>query len=86
MNKLLPANGRPRVHVAVRSGQRETEVRIRISWSCRLSGPAAVRALVVVVLVLAATVVAASAGGELARAALCSLAGFAAGSRPRGRS
>jgi hypothetical protein len=86
MNKLLPANGRPRVHVALRSGQRETEIRIRVSWSCRLSGPVAVRALIVVVLVLAAAGVAASSGGELARGALCSLAGFAAGSRPRRRS
>jgi hypothetical protein len=65
---------------------RETEVRIRVTWSYRLSGRAAVRLLVVVVLILVAAAVAASCGGELARSALCSLAGFAAGSRPRRRS
>ena len=68
------------------SGRRETEVRFRISWSGRLSGRAAARLFIVAVLVLAAAVAVTSAGGELARAALCSLAGFLAGSRPRSRS
>lgn len=81
--------GRPRVDVALRSGKRSPEVRIRVSWSCRLSGPAAARLLAVVVLVLAAAAVvasAASAGNELARGVLCTLAGLLAGSRPRTRS
>jgi hypothetical protein len=80
----LSANERPRVHIALRSDQRETEVRIRISWCYRLSGPAAARLLIVVVLVVAATAAVTSATEEFARDVLCSLAGFLAGSRPRG--
>lgn len=78
--------GRPRVDVALRSGKRSPEVRIRVSWSCRLSGPAAARLLVVVVLVFAVAAVVASADSELARGVLCTLAGLLAGSRPRTRS
>jgi hypothetical protein len=86
MKRLFPANGRPQVHVALHSAQRETEVRVRVSWSCRLSGRAAARLLIVAVLVLAAAAVATSASDELARGVVCSLAGFLAGSRPRSRS
>ena len=77
--------GRPRVDIALRSGRRRTEVRIRVNWSCRLSVPAAARLLVVVVLVLAAAAVVTSAGGELSRGVLYTLAGLLAGSRPRAR-
>jgi hypothetical protein len=81
MNTLQERTG-PRVHVALSSGPRKTEVRIQV----RLSGPAAARLLVVIVLVLTAAAVAAPAHTELARAVLCTLAGFLTGSRSRTRS
>jgi len=82
----FPANGRPRVHIALHSSHRKTEVRFQVNWSGRLSGPFAARLLIVLVLVLAATAVATSAHDELARGVLYSLAGFLTGSRPRIRS
>jgi hypothetical protein len=82
----ITANGRPRINVALRSGQRETNLRIRVSWSFRLSGPVAARLLVVAALILAAAAIVLSASDGLARDVMCSLAGFLAGSRPRTRS
>lgn len=89
MNRLQVQTGfgrRPRVDIALHSSQRKTEVRIQVNWSCRLSGPAAARLLIVLVLVLAATAVATPIHDELARGVLYSLAGFLTGSRPRTRS
>jgi hypothetical protein len=80
----LPEQAGPRVHVTLRSTRRDTEVRIQLSWRCRLSSTAAVRLLVGVALVLAAAI-ATSAHGELARGALYTLAGFLAALRPRVR-
>jgi hypothetical protein len=81
MNTLQERTG-PRVHVALSSGPHKTEVRIQV----RLSGAAAARLLVVIVLVLTAAAVAGPAHTELARAVLCTLAGFLTGSRSGTRS
>lgn len=78
-----PAGRGPRVSVILRSSQRATEVRIRVSWCCRLSVPAAARLLTAAALVLAASAIAALAHDELARGVLYSLAGFLTAVRPR---
>jgi hypothetical protein len=89
MNRLqdrLQERAAPRVRVTLRSSQRATEVRIRITWCCRLSGPAAARLLAVAALVIAATVIVTSAHDELARGVLYSLAGFLTAARQKIRS
>jgi hypothetical protein len=75
--------GRPRVRVALRSSRRTAEIRIQVNWRCRVSALGAARLLIVLALVLGAAAVALPGGGALARGALCSYAGFLAGSRPR---
>lgn len=67
----------------LRSSQRATEVRIRLSWRGPLSAPAAARLLTAAALVVAATAIAALAHDELARGVLYSLAGFLTAVRPR---
>ena len=62
------------------------QVRIRVSWRCRISGPAVARLVIICVLVLAATAFALPAHDELARDALYSAAGLLVGARPRIRS
>ena len=63
-----------------------TEVRIQVSWRCRISGPAAARLLIIItVLVLAATAFALPAHDGLARDALYGAAGLLSGARPRPR-
>jgi hypothetical protein len=64
------------------------DVRIQVSWRCRISGAAAARLLIITVLALAATAFALPAHDELARDALYGAAGLLAGarSRPRKRS
>ncbi|HEX6524533.1 MAG TPA: hypothetical protein VF070_31700 [Streptosporangiaceae bacterium] len=69
--------------VRLRSGQGKTEVRINLSWRCRISGIAAARLLIALVLMLTATAVAMPAHDDLARGVLSSLAVVLAGSRPR---
>jgi hypothetical protein len=61
----------------------EAEIRVRVSWSCRLSGPAVARVLIVVAGILAAAAAAMPGGDGLIRDVLYSAAGFMAGSRPR---
>jgi hypothetical protein len=85
MNRPQEQNG-PRVFVMLRSKQRTTEVRIQVSWRCRISGPAVARLVIICVLVLAATAFALPAHDELARDALYSAAGLLVGARPRTRS
>jgi len=75
----------PRVRVTLLSSRRTTEVRIQVSWCCRLSGPAAAR-LLAGAIVLAVTVIATSADGELTRGVLYLLAGFLTAVRPGRRS
>ena len=69
--------------VRLRAGQGRTEVRIDVSWCCRISGPAAARLLIALVLMLAGTAFALPAHEELARGVLYSLAVVLAGARPR---
>lgn len=85
MNRSQQSPARPRVLVTLHSGQRETEVRIQVSWRYRLSGRTAIRLLVMLVFALAAAVIAVAtpAHDELARGVLCCLAGFVTGARPR---
>lgn len=68
-----------------RTGPR-IEVRIQVSWRCRISALAVARLLILCVLVLAATAFALPAHDELARDALYGAAGLLAGTRPRTRS
>ena len=82
MNRPLEG---PRVFVVLRANRRKTEVRIQVSWRCRISGPAVARLLIITVLVLAATAFALPAHDELARDALYGAAGLLAGARPRNR-
>jgi hypothetical protein len=78
-----PADGPPRVRIALSSSQRKTEVRIQVSWRREITAPAVARLLIVFALVLAAAAVAVPGSGELARGVLYSLAGFLTASRPR---
>jgi hypothetical protein len=85
MNRPQEQTG-PRVFVVLRASRRTTEVRIQVSWRCRISGPAVARLLIIAVLVLAATAFALPVHDELARVAACGAAGLLAGTRPRKRS
>lgn len=85
MNRPHEQTG-PRVSLVLRSGKRATEVRIRVSWRWRISGPAAARLLIIGVLVLAGTALALPAHDQLVRDVLYSAAGLLAGTRPRIRS
>jgi hypothetical protein len=76
----------PRVFVALRANRRTTQVRVQVSWRCRISGRAVARLLIITVLVLVATSFALPAHDELARYGLYSAAGLLAGARPRHRS
>jgi hypothetical protein len=78
-----PADGPPRVRIALCSSQRKTEVRIQVSWRGGVPAVAVARLLIVFALVLAAAAVAVPGSDELARGVLYSLAGFLTGSRPR---
>ena len=71
------------LQVRLRSGQGTTEVRINVSWRCRISGIAAARLLIALVLMLAGTAFALPANDELARGVLYGLAVVLAGARPR---
>jgi hypothetical protein len=82
MNRPQEKSG-PRLLVTLRTKQRTTEVRIRLS--CRISDHAVARLLIICALALAATALALPAHDELARDAACSAAALLAGARPRYR-
>jgi hypothetical protein len=70
--------------VTLRFGPDKAELRIQADWRCRVSGPVAVRLLIVLTLVF--TAAATLAHDELARGVLYGLAGLLTGTRLTTRS